>query len=159
MDPEYAQRYREIYEKHWWWRARERLILSTIEKIKSQGSRGSILDIGCGDGLLFDRLSAFGEVEGVEMDASLVSPKNPWKNRIHVCPFDDSFRPQKRYSLILMLDVLEHFADPLDPLRRALALLDQDGILLITVPAFLFLWTTHDELNHHFTRYTKRSFI
>src|SRR5262245_48449255 len=121
MDPEYAQQYREIYEKHWWWRARERLILSTIDKIQPKGRRGSILDIGCGDGLLFDRLSAFGEVEGVEMDSSLVNPKSRWKDRIYVCSFDSSFRPRKQYSLILMLDVLEHFADPLDPLRRALA--------------------------------------
>jgi|SRR5215470_16322584 len=158
MDPEYALQYREIYEKHWWWRAREKLILSTIEKIKPKGSRGPILDIGCGDGLLFDRLSAFGEVEGVEMDSSLVSPKSPWKDRIYVGSFDGSFQPRKRYSLILMLDVLEHFSDPLPPLRRALALLEQQGILLITVPAFRCLWTSHDELNRHFTRYTKQTF-
>jgi 2-polyprenyl-3-methyl-5-hydroxy-6-metoxy-1,4-benzoquinol methylase len=159
MDPEYALRYREIYEKHWWWRAREKLILSAIEKIHPKGSRGSILDIGCGDGLLFDRLSAFGDVEGVEMDGSLVSASSSWKDRIYVCSFDGSFRPGKQYSLILMLDVLEHFSDPVAPLRRALALLDQEGILLITVPAFRCLWTSHDELNRHFTRYTKRSFI
>src|SRR5262249_35230045 len=142
----------------WWWRAREKLILSTIAKIQPKGSQGSILDIGCGDGLLFDRLSAFGEVEGVEMDGSLVSATSRWKDRIYVCSFDDSFEPGKQYSLILMLDVLEHFSDPRPPLRRALALLEQQGILLITVPAFPCLWTSHDELNRHFTRYTKRTF-
>jgi hypothetical protein len=30
--------------------------------------------------------------------------------------------------------------------------------VVATVPAFGLLWTTHDELNHHFRRYTKTSF-
>jgi hypothetical protein len=56
-----------------------------------------------------------------------------------------------------MLDVIEHFADPLPCLRRALDLLDSNGILLLTVPAFQCLWTAHDDLNQHFARYTKKS--
>src|SRR5262249_40147160 len=60
-------------------------------------------------------------------------------------------------SLILMLDVLEHFTNPSVCLRRSEELLDSTGSLLITVPAFSCLWTTHDELNHHVTRFTKKS--
>ena len=43
-------------------------------------------------------------------------------------------------------------------LRRAAALLSRDGIIVATVPAFRLLWTKHDELNDHITRYTKRTF-
>jgi hypothetical protein len=32
------------------------------------------------------------------------------------------------------------------------------GLVILTVPAFKVLWTYHDDLNHHLTRYTKRSF-
>ena len=117
-----------------------------------------ILDIGCGDGLFFDRLADFGEVEGVEPSADLVSPHNPHRSRIYVCPFDEMFRPGKRYSLITMLDVLEHLEDPSRALRHALELLTPDGLMIITVPALMALWTNHDVLNHHLTRYTKRSF-
>jgi hypothetical protein len=56
-----------------------------------------------------------------------------------------------------MLDVLEHFSDPIPCLRHALNLLDSRGSILITVPAFQCLWTAHDELNCHLTRYTKSS--
>ena len=157
MDLGYGQHYRELYETHWWWRARERLILSTIQRIRPGGRWGSILDVGCGDGLFFDRLSKLGNVEGVETNPTIVSIENPWKDRIYICSFDDTFEPEKRYSLILMLDVLEHFSDPIRCLRRALDLLDSGGILVLTVPAFRCLWTAHDELNQHFTRYTKRS--
>ena len=73
-------------------------------------------------------------------------------------PFDESFQPSKLYSLVVMLDVLEHLPDPVSALRHAVALLEPDGVLLLTVPAFQALWTTHDDLNRHYTRYTRESF-
>lgn len=157
MDVAYSLQYRELHAKHWWWRARERLILTTIEQIRGKGNPGSILDIGCGGGLSFDRLVEFGDVEGVEPNPLLVTENNPWKSKIYVCSFDRAFQPNKDYSLILMLDVLEHFSDPLTCLRRAAELLRQDGTLLITVPAFSCIWTSHDDLNRHVARYTRRS--
>jgi trans-aconitate methyltransferase len=157
VDAAYAQNYQDLYRHHWWWRARERLILSTIEEIRHNASTRRILDIGCGDGLLFDHLSKFGEVEGVESDSSLVCDHGPWRNKIYLAPFDSTFQPGKRYSLILMLDVLEHLSDATNSLIRALELLDSDGSLILTVPAFPCLWTSHDDLNKHYKRYTKKS--
>jgi SAM-dependent methyltransferase len=97
-------------------------------------------------------------VEGVEPAADLVSPDGPHRARIHVAPFDTSFDPGRRYSLVVMLDVLEHLPDPAASLRHALTLLEPDGVFLATVPAFMALWTRHDDLNHHHTRYDKASF-
>jgi SAM-dependent methyltransferase len=113
--------------------------------------------VGCGDGLFFEKLQRFGPVEGVEMDPTGVAPDGPWIDRIHVRPFDETFQPGKRYALVLMLDVLEHFADPVRALRRAVELLGDGGAILITVPAFRALWTSHDVLNRHYTRYTRAS--
>lgn len=158
MDPEYARRYRQLYREHWWWRAREHVVLETLRRQRPAAGWRRILDVGCGDGLLFDRLGEFGEVEGVEADPSLVSPGGRHRAQIHVRPFDASFQPGKSYSLILMLDVIEHLRDPVGALRHVAQLLERDGILVATVPAFPMLWTTHDDLNHHVTRYTRRSF-
>jgi SAM-dependent methyltransferase len=159
VDAAYALNYQDLYRHHWWWRARERLILSAIEEIRRSGRTDHILDIGCGDGLLFDQLAKFGDVEGIEFDRSLVSERGPWREKIYLSPFDGTFQPGKRYSLILMLDVLEHFSDATSSLTHALELLDFDGTLLLTVPAFPCLWTSHDDLNKHFKRYTKKSLI
>jgi 2-polyprenyl-3-methyl-5-hydroxy-6-metoxy-1,4-benzoquinol methylase len=159
MDAQYALNYRELYENHWWWRTRENLILATIGRLRPQGNWGSILDVGCGEGLFFDRLRKFGEVEGIETNPSLVREENRWRHRIHLSAFDATFEPNKKYSLILMLDVLEHLPNPIVYLRRAEELLDPMGNLLITVPAFSCLWTTHDELNHHVSRFTKKSLL
>jgi len=161
MDAQYAVRYRELYERHWWWRARERLVLDVLRERRPARGWRTILDVGCGDGLFFDALAQLGGVElveGVEPAEALVSRDGPHASRIHVVPFDAGFDPGRRYSLVLMLDVLEHLRNPIAALRHALALLESDGMLLATVPAFMALWTRHDELNHHYTRYDKRSF-
>jgi SAM-dependent methyltransferase len=158
VNPDYGQRYRDLFKRHWWWRARSEFIVETLRRLQPRRGWNSILDVGCGDGLFFPRLSEFGDVEGVEPSSALIRPDNPDRQRIHICPLDDNFRPGKRYSLILMLDVLEHLADPAAALRDMLRLLEPSGTFVATVPAFMSLWTNHDVTNHHYTRYTKRSF-
>lgn len=161
MDSDYGARYRELFQRHWWWRARERVILDALRAHRPASGWRNVLDVGCGDGLFFDELAKLPGVrlvEGVEPAAALVSPDGPHRARIHVVPFDAGFDLGRRYSLIVMLDVLEHLPDPAASLRHALSLLEPDGMFLATVPAFMALWTRHDDLNHHFTRYDKPSF-
>jgi SAM-dependent methyltransferase len=158
MDPKYGERYRDLFERHWWWRARSRLIIDLLRRLEPAQHWRTILDIGCGDGLFFPALAQFGDVEGVEPFAELVNPANPYRNRISTCPFDEDYRPDKQFSLILMLDVLEHIKDAATALRHAVSLLEPNGKFVITVPAFMALWTNHDVMNQHFVRYTKSSF-
>lgn len=158
MDRRYADKYRDLFERHWWWRAREDEILWYLRRLRLAGDPPHILDVGCGDGLFFPQLERFGHVEGIENDGAVVAPTADRRSRIHVRPFDQSFEPGRRFALITMLDVLEHFEDRVASLRRAVELLEPDGTLLITLPAFPSLWTAHDEFNHHYVRYTKQSF-
>lgn len=157
MDSAYAAHYAELYHRHWWWRAREAAILAELRRLRPPTGWQRILDVGCGDGLFFDRLAEFGEVEGVEPDTALLDPAGPWRRAIHAVPFDEGFRPANRFDVILMLDVLEHLEKPEAALRHALSLLTRGGIVVITVPALQSLWTRHDDLNHHIMRYDRRS--
>jgi 2-polyprenyl-3-methyl-5-hydroxy-6-metoxy-1,4-benzoquinol methylase len=158
VDPKYGERYRDLYERHWWWRARTEFIVEKLRRLRFGQEKATILDVGCGDGLFFGRLAEFGDVEGVEPCAELVRDQNPHRDRIFVGPFGAAFRPGKQYSLILMLDVLEHLEDPVAALQRVASLLEPGGKLLATVPSFEVLWTNQDVINHHFMRYTKRTF-
>lgn len=157
MDPEYARRYRDLYYRHWWWRAREQVIIATLRRRRPPAGWRHILDVGCGGGVFFARLAEFGDVEGVEPDAALVDDAPHVRSRIYVGPFDQQYRPPHLFDLILMLDVLEHLDDPTAALRHALSLLAEGGTVLVTVPAFELLWTSHDDFNQHRTRYTKRT--
>ncbi len=158
MDAAYAARYRDLYERHWWWRAREAMLVELLGRLAPPGGFGPILDIGCGDGLFFPQLRRFGEPQGLEADAALVSEAGSALGPIHVGPFDDSFEPGRRFGLVLMLDVLEHLDDDAAALRRVAGLLAPQGVAVLTVPAFRLLWTAHDDFNHHRTRYTADSF-
>ena len=156
MEKEYRDKYADLYRKHWWWRARERALLHTIRQLVPPGKKVRILDIGCGDALFFDALSEFGNVEGIENDASLISATSPYIADIHTVDLAD-FKPTEKYDLVLLLDVLEHLEAPADFLRQALRLLKNEGTVIVTVPAFPSIWTRHDDLNHHRRRFTRKT--
>jgi 2-polyprenyl-3-methyl-5-hydroxy-6-metoxy-1,4-benzoquinol methylase len=158
LEQEYARQYRSLYQKHWWWRAREEAVIDLLRR-KRLTPNLKILDVGCGDALFFNRLAEFGDVEGIEADSRLVDPRSPDRSRIYIQPFDQKFQPGKRYDLILMLDVLEHLKNPAEALGCVRDLLNHYGIFLLTVPAFQILWTNHDVLNHHHIRYRKKTLI
>ena len=155
MDPAYAARYEELYRRHWWWRARDAVVVKTLARLAPTDGFGRILDVGCGDGLFFGRLRRFGEPEGVEPDESLLTPRGRARGQIFAVPFDDRFQPGRRYGLVVMLDVLEHLPEPVAALSRVADLLEPGGRCLLTLPAMPCLWTSHDEFNRHRTRYTR----
>lgn len=155
MDADYARAYAGLYRAHWWWRARERVVLDALRLLAADGRPRRILDVGCGSGVFLRALSEFGDVEGVEPNAELAAAAPYSGARIHVTEFDARFEPPYAYDLVLMLDVLEHLPDPVAALRAARDALTPSGRLVVTVPAFRWLWTSHDDLNHHRTRYTR----
>ncbi len=152
MQAAYAERYRTLWERHWWWRSREALLLATIGQIARSTTVGRLLDVGCGDGLFFDKLARFGSVDGLEPDAGLIGDSR-WRDRIEVGTLGPGFRPTEPYDLLLMLDVLEHIEDDASALDAALMVLRPGGRLLMTVPALPWLWSRHDEANAHYRRY------
>jgi predicted TPR repeat methyltransferase len=153
MEPTYAQRYEALYTRHWWWRAREDYVLRWVRKI-AHGRRLRMLDIGCGNGVIWKRLLEHGDVEGIEPDGQLIPADSPWRPKIEIAAFPG--RPRiERYDLILMLDVLEHIEDDRAALKVAVELLAPGGHLVLTVPALMLLWSEFDVVNRHFRRYRR----
>ena len=64
-----------------------------------------------------------------------------------------------KVELLLAMDVLEHIEDDLNALKQWKDTLKKDGMILITVPAFSFLWSYHDDFLDHKRRYTKSSLL
>jgi SAM-dependent methyltransferase len=153
MDPGYGARYARLYREHWWWRAREEYLTRLLERLVGAGGAGEVFDFGCGDGLFFPVLERYGEPWGMEPDATLLDPAGPWRDRISTGPLVDDATERGRYGLIVALDVLEHIADPIPVMAALRARLRPGGVFIATVPAFMGLWTTHDDINHHYRRY------
>lgn len=153
MDEGYALRYRRLWKRHWWWRARADWVLGWVERIAAGRRDLSLLDAGCGDGLFFDDLARFGTVHGLEPDHRLLTD-GPHRGAIRVGPLDATFRPRRAYDIVLLLDVLEHCEREAEALGTVLRALRPGGRALLTVPALPRLWSRHDEVNGHFRRYT-----
>lgn len=158
MDQGYLGAYRELYVRHWWWRSREKLLTREIARLAAVRPLGRILDVGCGDGLFFPTLQLFGDPYGIEPATETLTPRGPWRNRIHAGPLDASFQPAHKFGLVLALDVIEHLADPHAFLEDVRRVLEPGGWFMATVPAFPALWTAHDDLNEHVTRFRRDGF-
>jgi SAM-dependent methyltransferase len=157
MESTYGAHYAELYRQHWWWRAREAVILDLLRSLRPRPRpRSTILDVGCGDAVSFPALSAFGTVRGIEVDESLLDPSGPFRERISTRPLGDAVYddPSWRFDLITALDVIEHIDDDRGAIASIVAMLHPGGLLVVTVPAFELLWDHHDEINDHRRRYT-----
>lgn len=156
MDSAYGCIYEDLYRRHWWFRARERILVSVLRRL-ALPRPADILDVGCGNGLFFDELARFGDVRGIEVDESLVPQDSRHRDRIHRQPLGDPHYAALQFDLITALDVIEHIEHDDQAVTDMLAMLRPGGKLVITVPASMLLWDQHDVINMHYRRYTAAS--
>lgn len=154
MEPSIYTLMASLEENHWWFSSRRAIAENIIRQLRLPPD-ARILDAGCGTGGNLAMLSRYGQVHAMELDdqarqmanakgfAQVLSGRLPDK-----VPFQ-----QEQFDLIALLDVLEHVEDDCNTLGILGSLLKPGGYLLISVPAFPFLWSTHDEVHHHKRRY------
>ena len=154
MEREVYRRMAALQDRHWWFVGRRCILAAVLARLDlPEGAR--ILEAGCGSGGNLAMLARFGEVHGFEPDAearALVNGQEPCDIRDGRLPDGIPFAPGG-FDLVAALDVVEHLDDDRAGLRALAAQLRPGGRLLITVPAWKFLWSRHDERHHHRRRY------
>jgi SAM-dependent methyltransferase len=159
VDPSYGSDYAELYQRHWWWRAREAILLREIAALAlPPPERAEILDVGCGNGLFLPALARFGRPTGIEVERALVRDDAPLRERIRHEPLGSPHWEGHLFDLVLALDVVEHIADDAAFTALLAARVRPGGFLMATVPAFPSLWDAHDDRNHHQRRYRRAGF-
>ena len=138
---------------------RRNIIARVLNKYFS-GKQLRILDWGCGPGGNFKLLERYGQVLGVDASDESVSACRR-KGITAVLKAEDlsGFRPNTTYDLITNFDVLEHISDDVGFLRGVRELLTNGGYMMVTVPAYQFLWGQLDEVVGHKRRYTKKEIV
>ena len=143
-----------IEENHWWFKERRELLRdwAQIFPISSK-----FLDIGAGAGrqsvLLRDELGM--RVTAIELsDFGVASCIQNGVNVIQASATKLPLSPES-YDAIVAMDVLEHIEDDVETLNEMVRVLKPSGYVFITVPAFPFMWSSHDVAVDHVRRYRK----
>lgn len=150
--------YQNLYQQEttYWWHVGRRLILKKLLNKYFKFKGGKILDIGCGTGETTKLLSKFGDVFGVDKAKEAVNAcKKRGFSNIKLGYATELPYQKNSFSLITMLDLLEHIENDSKALKESFRTLEPGGFLFITVPAWNFLWGDHDRALQHKRRYTK----
>ena len=158
----YSTDFQRDEEHHWWYRARRKILRSVIRAIAlPQGA--SILEIGIGSGKnLYSIYPEHTKLCGVEPGPELVeAAAQRGTIPVHLGTAEELPPPvvSQHFDAITMLDVLEHTEDDELVLRGVYERLRPGGVLLLTVPAYMFLWTAHDVAMGHYRRYRMRPLV
>ena len=143
-------------EKTYWWHVgRLRIIQAYIRKTRGDKTKLRVVNIGCGTGGTIDMLEGFGVVDNVDISDEAISfmKKRGYDRLTKVDDIRLPFRA-KSYEVVAAFDVLEHIPDHISALKEWKRVLKDDGAIVITVPAYQWLWTDHDVSLHHQRRYT-----
>jgi SAM-dependent methyltransferase len=141
-------------DKHWWFASRTRALLGMMDRALP-GRDYQVLDIGCGAGNMIHHLSRYGRVKGVEIDPRPVAVARErgydvdQGDATQGLAYDDA-----SFDVVTALDVIEHNQDDMSILREMVRVLKPDGLAVLTVPAFMWLWSHNDDINAHVRRYT-----
>ena len=157
MENKIFQKMLKLESSHWWFVARRKIIQRAINNLDLPRNI-RILDAGCGNGDNLSLLSTFGDLVAFEKNEyALKTAKSKKIGEIYKAELPDKLPNtiKTNFDLIVLLDVLEHIDDDSKSLTTVRKLMNNKGIILITVPAFQWLWSEHDVIHHHKRRYSK----
>lgn len=158
MNPEAYEDMAQAQFQHWWFVGRRHILHNELERL-SLPPRVRILEIGSGTGANLSLLREFGQVVGLEMNSDALShSRRAHSGAIDLhqgrwpCAAGDLGR---RFELVCLFDVLEHIQGEAEAVAALKTVLKPGGFVVLTVPAYPWLWGPHDLMLQHERRYTR----
>lgn len=163
MESKVYQEFNELEGHHWWFKGRRKYLRRLIAHFVSNLDDAAMLcEIGSGTGGNLAMLAEIGQVDAVEMNDAArawIKQKNiPGVRSVSNGHLPEAIDLDGQYDAVFSLDVIEHVVDDHGALVRLKELLQPGGLLVTTVPAYQWLWSAHDEANHHQRRYTMSAY-
>ena len=145
---------------HWWFSVRRNLLRSILPSLPLPLDP-LVLDIGCGTGSNLKLLRAEG-LSVIGLDHSLHALSLAKMNTQHSFINGDLNKlpiHSGSIGLIIAMDILEHLENDRRGIRECFQALKRGGILVLTVPAFKWLWGIQDLVTQHKRRYIKKEVL
>jgi len=142
-----------VANQHPWRLSREECLLSILKGKNMQ----NFADIGVNDMFYTKKLKSFyaEKIYGIDVffpEESVVKDGIICLNKVEKIP-------ENELDCAVMMDVLEHIEDDVSFFKTVIGKVKSDGIFLITVPAYQFLFSAHDVKNLHFRRYNRKQLL
>lgn len=150
----------ELENNYWWFTARAQIIRAMMQRYCTGLKPGdTVVDVGCGTGGFLASIADLYTAVGLDVsDTAIAYCRRRGIKQLYKTTLED-FSPQGlNIKALLMLDVIEHIDDDGSVVARAYDLLPPGGYLIASVPAYQWLWSTHDDLHMHKRRYTRKRF-
>jgi len=160
MLPDEYRQHAKLEDKHWWFKARRKIILSILQRFSPQEYQ-HLAEIGCGTGGNLKFLGQYYKhITGVDISSYAVNHA-----RLRVAgdiihgEFPTALKTRwDRLEIILLADVIEHIDHDHEFLQELIQSMRPNALLLITAPAHPSLWSPHDLALGHKRRYTMDTF-
>ena len=159
MDDSYVSTYHALEGTHWWFLGRRDIIQRFIKVFRKDSF---ILEIGCSGGPLIGALKecGFENIKGIDINEKAIAIcRQKGIHDVRVADAAETGFGNQQFDLIIASDVLEHLKDEDKTLAEWHRILKSGGRLIVFVPAFEFLWSSHDDVNLHYRRYSKSQLI
>lgn len=149
----HVDRIRRAEGWHFWFRGRRALVGRLLAR-HAVSKEQRILDVGCGTGLLAERLRRRG-FRVVGLDRVVGEHRGAPTIRADAVrlPINDG-----SVDVCLFLDVLEH-VDDRAALAEARRVLRPGGLAILSVPAAPSVWSHRDRVAGHLRRYSRRGLV
>ncbi|MGF1511059.1 MAG: class I SAM-dependent methyltransferase [Myxococcota bacterium] len=155
MEEEFETTYHDVERGHWWSVGRRDAILRLME---AGWGTDPVLDVGCSGGRLVEALAQRGfTARGIDVSHRAVAHAQRRGIDVVLGAADQLNVADGSIGTVIASDVLEHIDDDVRALREWRRVLIPGGALIVFVPAHPFLWSLHDERNHHRRRYERRT--
>jgi trans-aconitate methyltransferase len=148
----------KLENDYWWFTSRNSIVLEVFKKYVKNTAHPIVMDVGCGTGGFAKLINE--DYNLIALDNSPLALEYTQKRgikNIFLGNLDD-YPTEKKVDAMTFLDVIEHIEDDSGVIRTARNLLSDKGLIVATVPAYLWLWSKHDEMHMHYRRYTKTKF-
>lgn len=156
------QRLRRLEEVHFWFRARNRIIISEFRRNLAGPTRPRVLEIGCGTGYVLQGLAALNAYDLTGAEAHIAGLRHA-RARLPAVEFvqaDARDLPyEEAFDAIGAFDVIEHITEDERVLASVWRALKLGGIFILTVPQHEWLWSSIDEQARHKRRYGRRDLL